>query len=91
MVRVGMENGNTGMNLSRFSALLSGIQNSAWAETLAKVWQIGSKVLGGMASEGVYEVMDYESTLEIHDDQGTRATFRKTKMVRYLQNNVIAF
>jgi hypothetical protein len=36
-------------------------------------------------------VLEYESTLEIHDIKGTRATFKKIKKVRYLQDNIIAF
>jgi hypothetical protein len=48
-------------------------------------------VIKKIFADGVYEVLDYESTLEIHDSRGTKATFSKTKKVRYLQSNVIAF
>lgn len=48
-----------------------------------------------MSSEGSqargYEILDYESTLEIHNPAGTRATFQKLIRVRYLQDNIIAF
>ena len=40
---------------------------------------------------GLYEVLDYESTLELKDPKGKDATFKKREEVRYLQNNVIAY
>jgi hypothetical protein len=67
------------------------IQNSSWVETLTKALKIGKNVFRGFTSEGSYEVLDYESTLEIHNSEGTRATFQKIIRVRYLQNNIIAF
>ena len=45
----------------------------------------------GLASEGMYEVLDYESTLELLDDKGKNATFKKKMKVRYLQDETIAF
>ena len=42
-------------------------------------------------ANGFYEVLDYEATLEILNAKGTKATFRKTIKVRYLQDNIIAF
>ena len=40
---------------------------------------------------GMYEVLDYESTLEILDTDGKEAVFSKKEEVKYLQNNIIAF
>ena len=48
------------------------------------------KVVPGQSS-GTYGVLKYESTLELKDHEGKRATFRKREKVRYLQNNVIAY
>jgi hypothetical protein len=39
----------------------------------------------------MYEVVEYESTLELQDRGGQRATFRKREKVRYLQNHIIAY
>ena len=44
-----------------------------------------------MANEGVYETLEYNSTLEIQNRKGTRATFSKRKKIRYLQDNIIAY
>ena len=43
-----------------------------------------------MRKPGMYEVMDYQSTLEILDPRGMVAKFNKTEKVRFLQDNVIA-
>jgi len=39
----------------------------------------------------VYEVLEYESTLELKDIRGERASFRKRERVRYLRDNIIAY
>jgi hypothetical protein len=39
----------------------------------------------------MYEVLEYESTLELKDRGGKQATFKKREKVRYLQDNVIAY
>jgi hypothetical protein len=60
-------------------------------EILGEIWRIGRKLMRGLASEGMYEVLDYESTLELLDDKGKKATFSKKLKVRYLQDETIAF
>lgn len=39
----------------------------------------------------LYEILDYESTLELCDTQGTTAIFQKRQRVKFLQNHIIAF
>jgi hypothetical protein len=63
----------------------------SWFEVLGDLWKIGRKLMRGLASEGMYEVLDYESTLEIQDENGKEATFHKHMQVRYLQDEIIAF
>lgn len=55
------------------------------------IWKTMQKVLKGSSDEGMYEVLEYESTLELHDRDGEKATFSKRQKVRYLQNYIIAF
>ncbi len=62
-----------------------------WPEILGELWKFGRKVMRGLANEGIYEVLDYESTLELHDRKGKKATFKKRKKVKYLQDNIIAY
>jgi hypothetical protein len=40
---------------------------------------------------GIYEVLEYESTLELKDKSGKQATFKKNERVHYLQDNIIAY
>jgi len=49
------------------------------------------KLLSRRAAEGVYEVLDYECTLELLDKKGTRATVQKQEKVRYLQDYITTF
>jgi len=63
----------------------------SWFEILGEIWKIGRKLMQGMANEGMYEVLDYESTLELFDAKGKKAAFKKKMKVRYLQDETIAF
>ena len=49
------------------------------------------KLLRGYAQEGMYRVLDYESTLEILDEKGKKAKFSKRKRVKYLQDNIVVY
>jgi len=74
--------------LDRLIAVLSGLP---WLEVFGEVWKILRKVMQSQSYKGMYEVLAYESTLELKDRGGKRATFRKREKVRYLQDNVIAY
>lgn len=39
----------------------------------------------------MYEILEYESTLELCDTKGATALFQKRQRVKFLQNNIIAF
>ena len=62
-----------------------------WIDVLAKVWKLARHLWQGLADEGIYEVLEYESTLELQDDKGEAANFQKRELVRYRQNNIIAY
>lgn len=53
------------------------------------LWKIGRKIVRGLSTEGVYEVLDYESTLELKDNKGERAVFHKKEVIKYLQNYIL--
>ena len=42
-------------------------------------------------NESMYELLKYDSTLEILDPQGKLAVFKRRQRVRFLQSNIIAF
>lgn len=62
-----------------------------WLEVIAELYKLIRKLWNGLAYEGMYEVLEHESTLELLDRQGKRARFEKRQKVRYLQNNIIAY
>jgi len=62
-----------------------------WIDILAEAYKLLRTLWRGLADEGMYEVLEHESTLEILDRQGKRARFQKRQKVRYLQNNIIAY
>ena len=62
-----------------------------WIEILAEIWKLLRRLWQGLADEGIYEVLEYESTLELLDNKGQSARFQKRERVRYRQNNIIAY
>jgi hypothetical protein len=62
-----------------------------WMEIAAELWKLSRSLWRGMADEGMYEVPEHESRLEILDKKGRRARFLKRQKVKYLQNNIIAY
>jgi hypothetical protein len=62
-----------------------------WLDALAESYKLIRTLWRGLADEGMYEVLEHESTLELLDRQGKRAHFQKRQKVRYLQNNIIAY
>ena len=43
------------------------------------------------SESGIYEILHYDSTLELLDPTGHTAFFHKRQQVRFLQDNIIAF
>ena len=78
-------------NQSLFDRLIAVLSGLPWLDVLGEVWKIVRKVIQGRSYRGMYEVLEYESTLEVKDRGGKRATFKKREKVRYLQDNVIAY
>ena len=62
-----------------------------WPEMLAAAFKYGRKLFRGLSHEGMYETLEYETTLELLDRGGKKALFTKRKKVRYLQDNIIAY
>ena len=60
-------------------------------ENIQNVIQFGKRFKSLINPAGIYEVLSYESTLELKDSSGEKATFSKREKVRYLQNNIIAY
>jgi hypothetical protein len=65
------------------------ITRSPWGDTLLPVIQIFARWFS--RSEGLYEVLEYESTLELLDARGEKARFHKRQRVKFLQDHIIAY
>jgi hypothetical protein len=73
------------------SPWVSIIAGVPWKEIFAHLWSYAKQHLSMFGQQGMYEVLEYESTLELKDERGRKATFQKREKVRYLQNNIIAY
>ncbi len=62
-----------------------------WLEVLPDLLKSARYFWEKLTDSGMYEVLDYDSTLELLDEHGHRARFSKREKVRYLQNNIIAY
>jgi hypothetical protein len=62
-----------------------------WLEVAENAWKIIRMVIQVRSYAGIYEVLNYESTLELKDRGGKKATFKKREKVRYLQDSVLAW
>jgi len=78
--------------LSRLSPgrLLSYLSDERMAVLLA-AYRTLRQFLCRQRAEGMYEILDYDSTLELADPRGELAIFKRRQRVRFLQDNVIAF
>lgn len=77
--------------MSSTSILSKLLVNIPWPEVLASTWKYGWMLIRGLSHEGMYEVLEYESVLEILDFSGKKSQFKKRKKIRYLQDNIIAY
>lgn len=62
-----------------------------WLNLAADLYGLGLRLWRGLTDQGLYDVLEYESTLELLDRFGKRALFRKREKVRYRQNNIMAY
>ena len=57
---------------------------------LSDIYQWGKSYVQRLRKPGMYEVLNYESTIEILDPKGKQAIFSKVEELKILQDNVIA-
>lgn len=62
-----------------------------WAAILPDLYRTLRQWLSEQQHQGMYEILDYDSTLELLDATGENAIFVKRQQVKFLQNNIIAF
>lgn len=63
---------------------------SDWVNVALKTWELLQK-LQTERTVGLYEVLDFEHTLELCDSRGKKAIYRKRETVRLVQDYVAAY
>ena len=76
---------------NKFLRILLPLVASDWVSMVLEGWRFIRKLLSRRAQEGMYEILDYDSVLELQDPRGKVAVFKKRQKVRFLQDNVIAY
>jgi hypothetical protein len=54
-------------------------------------WKLIRDITKKYSKKGIYEVLDFQTQLTIHDSKGKSATLTKYEKVRFLQDNIIAY
>src|SRR5512138_3863042 len=73
------------------SSLFKAVTSALGQTWLEPVMQLIGRVLMGRSAGGIYEVQNYQCTLEVKDREGSLATVQKCERVRYLQDYIAAF
>jgi hypothetical protein len=76
---------------SSFLRILMPLIVSDWFSMALEGWRIIRRLLSRRTQEGMYEILDYDSVLEIQDPRGEVAVFKRRQKVRFLQDNIIAY
>jgi hypothetical protein len=78
--------------IQQIGEILSGILSSDWLQVLQHLWDfLRSRFFSRHQAEALYEILDYDLTLDLLDPKGKVAFFRRRQRVRILQNHVIAY
>ena len=87
----GQQNSTGNSWLDIITRLISVGSEFSWLKTINQFRVVIQKWISSRSCEGMYDVLDYESLLELKDRNGKNASFKKSEKVRYLQDNIIAY
>ncbi len=62
-----------------------------WVALLFDLYRALRQWLIQQRQEGMYEILDYDSTLELVDPKGETAVFKRRQRVKFLQDYILAF
>lgn len=80
----------TDIKQTRLWNALFRVLNSDWATLIVEAWKLVQKIQAERLV-GLYEVLDFEHTLELRDAKGKEAIYHKLETVRLLQDYVAAY
>ena len=67
------------------------LSSSSAFDALLEVLKIIHRQLSREWHEGMYEILEYDSELELKDPAGNLAELKRRQKVRFLQDNIIAY
>lgn len=70
--------------------LLAGFSQD-WVTLLFDLYRAIRRWVNRQRREGMYEILDYDATLELVDPRGETAIFKKQQRVKFLQDEIISF
>jgi hypothetical protein len=76
---------------NKFLRILLPLIASDWVSIVLEGWRFIRRLLSRLAQEGMYEILDYDSVLELQDPRGKVAVFKRRQKVKFLQDNIIAY
>ncbi len=62
-----------------------------WLTLLPPLFNLLSRWLKRQEHEGMYEILEYDATLELLDRRGKTAIFKRQQHIKFLQDYIIAF
>jgi len=71
--------------------LIAALLGLPWVDVLDDALDGLLKEIQGRSYKGLYEVLEYESRLELKDREGKTVTFKRRERVPYVQDNVTAY
>lgn len=77
--------------VERFVNITFKVFKNSWVDLLQVFWGVGATIKHRFSAIGLYEVLEFESTLELLDPNGAWARVSKRQKVRYLQDNIVAY
>jgi hypothetical protein len=66
---------------NKFLRILLPLIASDWVSMVLEGWRFIRRLLSRLAQEGMYEILDYDSVLELQDPRGKVAVFKRRQKV----------
>lgn len=86
-----MPSGHSQQSIVRLLRTILSFLSTEWLTILPDLLHAAQRWWGLKHPQGMYEILDYDSTLELCDPAGKVAIFKKRQRVKFLQDHILAF
>jgi hypothetical protein len=79
--------------LREFVSILRAVTEGSlvlFLKNLIDAWDLWAQLKSKITYHGMYEILDYRSTLDLSDPRGEMANISRYQMIRFLQDNIVA-